>query len=194
MRPTDEDLVARHLRGDPEAFAELVARYTGSLFHMTFRFTADRSQAEDLTQETFLHALSALPRSQTDRPFRPWLFRIAVNLCRDWARRRKHRPLLFADIETGPEAHSPVDEVPDDLPSPLDELEAKERELALRAAVMSLPQEDRLLLTLRYDDELTYSEIGDSLGMPVATVGTHLFRAKRRMRAALTGIDRGGVR
>jgi RNA polymerase sigma-70 factor (ECF subfamily) len=191
MRPSDEDLVARHLRGDPEAFAELVARYTGRLFHLIYRFTGDRAQAEDMTQESLVRAYAALPRSQAERPFRPWLFQIAVNLCRDWARRNKNRALLFTEIEAGPEEEfSPEEVIADDEPSPIEHLETKELDTALRHAVGDLSEQDRLMLTLRYDEELSYAEIGEWLKLPSATVGTHLFRAKRRLRQALTQFEK----
>lgn len=84
MRPTDEQVVARHLRGDPEAFAELVSRYAARLFSLACRSTGERSEAEDIVQECFLRVYAALLRSRADpRPFKPWLFQIAVNLCRD---------------------------------------------------------------------------------------------------------------
>lgn len=192
MPPSDEDLVTRHLRGDREAFAELVARYSGRVFHLVFRFTADRLLAEDMTQESFLRAYAALPRSRAELPFRPWLYRIAVNLCRDWARRSRHQPLLFTELEAD-ESSSMVEELPDGAPSPLDHLEAEERQEAIRSALSRLPAADRLLMTLRYDEELTYAQMGEALGLPAATVGTNLFRAKRRLQAALVDLWPGEV-
>jgi RNA polymerase sigma-70 factor (ECF subfamily) len=192
--PSDEELVARHLQGDRYAFTALVERYAERLFNLAYRFTSDRADAEDIAQECFLHAYDALPRSRTDQPFKPWLFQIAVNLCRD--RARKKRPQTFSELE---DEHSGVleagdgpsteDLLPDEALQPLEQLEEKEIEDALRAAVMELPEEDRTLLTLRYNEELSYEEIGRLLNLLPQTVGARLFRAKRRLRGTLSKFE-----
>ena len=184
MRPTDEELVARHLRGDPGAFAELIARYTSRIFNLAYRFTGERAEAEDIAQESFLRAYAALPRSQPERPFKPWLFQIAVNLCRDRARRK--RPVTFTELDSADEAAEAwIETIPEDGRLPLEQLEVDELEAALRSALIELPEEDRLMITLRYTEELSYDEISQLVALPAATVGTRLFRAKQRLRARL---------
>jgi len=187
LPPTDEELVARHLRGDPQAFAELIARYTGRVFNLAYRFTGDRAEAEDVAQESFLRAYAALPRSQTERPFKPWLFQIVVNLCRDQARRK--RPVTFTDLDSADEAETAWTEtIPETGLLPLEQVEANEMEAALHSALMELAEEDRLMLTLRYTEELSYEEIGQMLSLPPATVGTRLFRSKQRLRVKLKAL------
>lgn len=187
MRPTDEELVARHLRGDPGAFAELIARYTGRVFNLAYRFTGERAEADDITQESFLRAYAALPRSQPERPFKPWLFQIAVNLCRDRARRK--RPVTFTELDSADEASEAwIETIPEDGLLPLEQLEVNELEAALHSALMELPEEDRLMITLRYTEELSYDEISQLVGVPAATVGTRLFRAKQRLRVKLSAL------
>jgi RNA polymerase sigma factor (sigma-70 family) len=188
------DLVERHLRGDSDAFAELVSLFTGRVFNLALRFTGDRAEAEDLTQETFLRAYTALPRSRIDLPVRPWLLQIAVNLCRDWARRR--RPAAFSDLAGPGEASagddapdSPVERLADAGPLPQEAAETSEQMDALRQAVMELPPAWRMIVTLRYNEGLSYEEIGELLNMPPATVGTSLLRARRRLRAALEPVE-----
>ena len=97
----DEILVQRYLAGERDAFRQLVERHTPALFNLAFRLTRDREEAADITQEAFRRAFEALPTSRTDLPFKPWLFQIAVNLCRDWAKRQ--RPLALADLSRAPE-------------------------------------------------------------------------------------------
>ena len=182
--------MARHLHGDPDAFAELIARYSGRLFNLAFRFIGDRGEAEDVAQETFLRVFSALPQSRLDLPFRPWLFQIAVNLCRDWARRK--RPTPFTDLTAGqdaPAGEEGMEAMADPGPSTADQAEARDTESALRRAVMELPAAQRLIVTLRYNEELSYEQIGQVLNMPPATVGTSLLRARRRLRAALDPVE-----
>jgi RNA polymerase sigma-70 factor (ECF subfamily) len=180
---TDEKLVRRHLEGDPDAYGQLIERYTGRLYNLAFRFAGNREEAEDLVQEAFLHAYIALPRSHTDMPFKPWIFQILVNLCRDQA--RKKRPLLFSELSTPDQGESPVEIIPDTAATPDDQAEEEELETALRSAVLKLPQEERMILTLRYNEGLSYDELGKMFDIPTATVGTLLFRAKRNLQAAL---------
>jgi RNA polymerase sigma-70 factor (ECF subfamily) len=182
MSLSDEALVAQHLRGDDQAFAALVARYTAPIFNLAFRLTDDRAEAENATQETFLRAYSALPRSRTDLAFKPWLFQIAVNLCRDLA--RKKRPAAFADLAQEDES-SPEEAIEDETPLPLEQVEGRELEKALTRAVADLPEIYRAVVTLRYTEELSYEEITAVLKLPVNTVRTHLFRAKAMLRKAL---------
>jgi RNA polymerase sigma-70 factor (ECF subfamily) len=179
---SDEALVTQHLCGDDQAFAALVARYTAPIFNLAFRLTDDRAEAENATQETFLRAYSALPRSRTDLAFKPWLFQIAVNLCRDLA--RKKRPAAFADLAQEDES-SPEEAIEDETPLPLEQVEERELEKALTRAVADLPEIYRAVVTLRYTEELSYEEIAAVLKLPVNTVRTHLFRAKAMLRKAL---------
>ena len=179
---SDEALVKRHLRGDAQAFAELVARHTAPVFNLAFRLTGDRAEAENVTQEAFLRAYSALPRSRTELAFKPWLFQIAVNLCRDLA--RKKRPDAFTDLAQEDE-RVPEEEFEDQAPLPLDQFEEHELERAVAGAVASLPEIYRVAVTLRYTEELSYEEIAAVLKLPVNTVRTHLFRAKAMLRQSL---------
>jgi RNA polymerase sigma-70 factor (ECF subfamily) len=182
MLVSDEALVKVFLRGDAQAFAELVARYTAQIFNLAFRLTDDRAEAENATQETFLRAYSALPHSRTDLAFKPWLFQIAVNLCRDLA--RKKRPAAFADLAQEDES-APEEAIEDETPLPLEQVEGRELEAALTRAVADLPEIYRAVVTLRYTEELSYEEIAAVLKLPVNTVRTHLFRAKTMLRKAL---------
>jgi RNA polymerase sigma-70 factor (ECF subfamily) len=188
MPSSDEALVKQFLRGDVSAFAELVARYTAPIFNLAFRLTDDRAEAENVTQETFLRVYAALPRSRTDLAFKPWLFQIAVNLCRDLA--RKKRPAAFSELET---ANEPAleESIEDEAPLPFDQLEERDLEHALARAVGGLPEIYRAVVTLRYTEELAYEEIAQVLKLPVNTVRTHLFRAKALLRKSLSAWETG---
>jgi RNA polymerase sigma-70 factor (ECF subfamily) len=182
MLLSDESLVAQSLRGDAQAFAELVMRYTAPIFNLAFRLTCDRAEAENVTQEAFLRAYTALPHSRTDLAFKPWLFQIAVNLCRDLA--RKKRPTAFAEMTPDEEA-APEEAIEDESPLPLDQVETRELGQALAQAVADLPEVYRAVVTLRYTEELAYEDIAAALDLPINTVRTHLFRAKAMLRKTL---------
>jgi RNA polymerase sigma-70 factor (ECF subfamily) len=182
---SDEELVQHHLDGDGQAFNELVERYSSRIYNLAFRFLLDRAEAEDIVQETFLRAYVALPHSQKGRPFRPWVITIALNACRSAL--RKKRPLLFAEMVSREEDEDEyLENIPSENESPADAMETEELEDVLRKAVTTLPAEERMILTLRYNEDLSYEEIGEQLHIPVSSVGTHLYRAKRRLYAALS--------
>jgi RNA polymerase sigma-70 factor, ECF subfamily len=175
---TDAELVSQHLAGDPGAFAELVKRYTRSIYNVTYRFTSDAHEAENLTQETFLRAWNALPRVSLDKPLKPYFIKIAVNLCRDWAERNKMMRLTPLEIE---DETVWVDEASD----PLDTVSDKELQGLVRTKLDDLPALYRTVLSLRYAEELSYEEIASALDIPVNTVRVHLHRAKVRLRELL---------
>lgn len=184
MQQSDEELVRRYLQGDRHAFRELVNRHTQTIYNLAYRYTGDRMEAENIAQDTFLRVYQALPTSRTDLPFKPWILRIAVNLCRDWA--KKKRPVLFSGPAGGEEGQNPdIEALVDDRSLPLDRIEAEEMAEMLRRAVMELPEPYRLVITLRYTEGLSYEEIATVREMPVNTVRTHLFRAKALLRQLL---------
>ncbi len=181
MIPSDELLVRRYLHGDVTAFEQLVERYTPALFSLAYRLTQDRGEAEHVVQDTFLRAMRALRRVRTDLPLKPWLLQITLNLCRTL--HSKHRPLTFSDLTI--EGSAEVD-LPDDAPLPHDWAERSETREQVRRALAELPPAYRAVLTLRYNEELSYEDIARVLELPLNTVRTHLFRAKALLRARLS--------
>jgi RNA polymerase sigma-70 factor (ECF subfamily) len=176
---TDEELVRRHQAGNQEAFGELIARYTPAVYNLIYRFTGDRVESENLTQETWLRLWLALPRVMLDRPLKPYVLRIAFNLCRTWAA-KAHMPLLDVDIH---EAQDWLTEEDEDAVDRFDETELRER---VQAAMDRLPPMYRAVMTLRYAEELSYEEIGQALDLPLNTVRAHLRRARARLRELLS--------
>lgn len=178
---SDSDLVRRTLNGEAEAYNVLIERYTPLVYRVVRRMCSDRAEAEAITQEAFLRAWEALPRSKYDQPFKPWVIQIAVNAARDTL--RKLHPLDFADL--------PEDEPADwsDAALPLeDQLTETELLTQLAAAVDSLPAPYRMVIALRYKAELSYEDIAAAMHLPVNTVRTHLHRAKQQLRRDLGGL------
>src|SRR5881398_3941727 len=96
MTWTDEELVARSRTGDTESFNQLVRRWERPIFALAYRVIGREEDARDVTQETFLRAFRALPGFKGDAKFSSWLYRIALNLCRDWMRRNRRAPVVQA--------------------------------------------------------------------------------------------------
>ena len=166
---TDEELARAHLVGDRTAFRELVVRYQTRIVTLLYRYTRDQGLAEDLGQDAFLKFYRALPRLSLEQPLKPYLFQIAVNGARDWARRARSNEIALDDSEKWA----------DDGSETLDE------RLSLEEAVMRLPLIYREVVTMHYQMGLEYSDIGRVLVVSEETVRTRLRRALERLRAIL---------
>src|SRR5256712_12644236 len=96
MTWTDEELVARSIRGDADSFNELILRWERPIYALAYRQIGREEDARDVCQDTFLRAYRALPGFRGQAKFSSWLYRIALNLCRDWMRRERRTPLVQA--------------------------------------------------------------------------------------------------
>src|SRR5262245_15573422 len=94
MTWTDEELVAKSIRGDADSFNELVLRWERPIYALAYRTIGREEDARDVCQETFLRAFRALPGFRGQAKFSSWLYRIALNLCRDWIRRERRTPVV----------------------------------------------------------------------------------------------------
>jgi RNA polymerase sigma-70 factor (ECF subfamily) len=164
----DEALVRRAKAGDREAFGGLVDRFQAPVYRVVRGILSDPADAEDVAQEAFLRAYESLPKFRGESGFFTWLYRIAVN---EALRARKRRS--FARIEAVPEAEAPRPETPDeDGPSPA----------ALERLLGKLSDEFRAIVVLRDLEGLSYQEIAETLEIPMGTVESRLFRARRDLR------------
>lgn len=179
--PQDEAaLVAEAIEGSELAFRTLVERYQRPVFSLVLRMVRDHGIAEDVTQEVFVKAWMALSRYDPRRRFASWLFKIASNAAIDQLRRKK---LPTTPIETSDTDQSSIlDRIEDERSESPDTL-VKRHELssALEAAVAALRPEYRLVVLLRFREELPYKDIAEATGMPLGTVKTNLRRARREI-------------
>jgi RNA polymerase sigma-70 factor, ECF subfamily len=174
-------LAVRAAAGDRAAFEALVLRYQSRVYRLVRILAGDLPDAEDLTQETFIRAYRAIGGFRRDSTFRTWLHRIAVNAT--WshlARRRQGVSLETLESDSDADvAASDVAACGDDLESALIRRQAIDRALA------TLSTEARLVITLRDIHGLEYREIATLTGVPIGTVESRLFRARRRLRPLL---------
>lgn len=168
---TDSELVEAALE-QPEAFGELVRRHQSFVFGAALRVTRDASLAEEVAQETFYRAYRALNRFRGESKLRTWLYRIATNLAIDLVGRRKDFPV--AEVPDQPSGRTT---------SQIVEVQVKSAQL--REALAELPDTLREPLVLREYQLLPYEEIADTLGIPLNTVRTRIFRAKAALRQEL---------
>lgn len=156
---------------DPEAFAEIVARWQGPIQNLCLRLTADAHRAEDLAQETFSRLFARRREWQPTAKLSTYLWRIALNLCHDENRRRTRHGEV--PLETGEDGeHAPHITV--FHPTPHEELEAGERADQVRAALQRVTEPFRTVLVLRHYEGLKFREIADVLDIPEGTVKSRM--------------------
>ena len=176
---TDEDLIRLVRQGETSAFEMLVKRYEMPLFNYIARMIGSRSEAEDLFQETFLRVYKHLDRFRTTGRFRPWVYRIATNLCKDHIKyRSRHRTVSLDKDRGGSESSSRlVDRIADRNPSPSDQ--ARESELAglLETAIGCLSAKHRSVFLMARYEGLSYDDIAHALGIPLGTVKSRMNKA-----------------
>jgi len=178
-RPLPEsELVERAKRGDQGAYGQLVHAYEGIAFRTAYLVVGDAAEAEDAAQEGFVKAYYALRRFRTGAPFRPWILQIVANEARNRRRSTGRRTALV--MRTAAEAPSG-----EAAPSPEAALERREQQEALLAAVETLREDDRLVITCRYFLELSEAETAEVLGWRRGTVKSRLSRALERLRAQM---------
>lgn len=149
------------LKGDQNAFAELVELYKDKVFQICFRMLGNRHEAEDIAQEAFIRAYVNIETFNQKRKFSTWLFRIATNLCID--RIRKKKPDYFLDAEVaGTEGLTMYSQVAADVQLPEDEVENMELQETIQKEISKLPEKYRSVIVLKYIEELRFKKSATS--------------------------------
>jgi RNA polymerase sigma-70 factor (ECF subfamily) len=185
---TDEELMLRYRDGDTAAFDTLYRRFEKPLFDFIYRMAPNTADSESLFQETFFRLVRGKDRYRATAQFKTWLFQIAVNLCRDRARRMTHRSHISLDAPIFPDGsgRGDVQELVRDPALPVDRsAEAGELETAVKGAVGSLPEDERLVVILREYQGMEYSEIAGIMDRPIGTLKFVHHRACERLRSIL---------
>jgi RNA polymerase sigma-70 factor (ECF subfamily) len=190
--PADaEDLAIMRavLAGDSEAFRTLIDKHGDSIFNLAYRMTGNAADAEDLAQEAFVQAYSRLADFRLGSRFHPWLYTIALNLCRNHLRRQAI--LRWVPLHRDKPGNSAI---PEDLTAsaynPEEALLDQEAEERLHEAIATLPTKYREVFVLRQSEGLAYEEIAEVTGLPMGTVEARLFRARRLLLKALGAPER----
>jgi len=176
----EAQLVKASQQGDQDAFALLVQRHQRRVFNMVLRMLQDYDDASEITQEAFLAAWQGLSSFRGEARFATWLYRIAYNCALKQLERRKRERSLQAAME----AEQILEEVNKQKQAE-DILELRARQAMVREQMEKLPAKYRSVLILRHLQEMTYEEMADILTMPIGTIKTHLFRARRLLKERL---------
>ena len=166
-------LIKQVQKGDLDAYGEIVREYQGSVFNVCLRILGNTQEAEDLTQEAFLRAYRNIARYDPSRPFGPWMRVLAANLCYNHLNKARleqapledERDILQADPRRDPEFL----------------LEISQKNQDLYRKIWQLPENQRIALELRHFQGLSYQEMAEALNLPLNTVRSHLYRARRKL-------------
>jgi RNA polymerase sigma-70 factor, ECF subfamily len=184
-REVDQQLVERVQRGDKAAFDLLVAKYQRKIFRLLSRLVRDPAEIEDVAQEAFIKAYRALPNFRGDSAFYTWLYRIAINTAKNYlvSQGRRAPTSTEADIEEA-ETFDDGDQLRD-LNTPDSMLLTKQVADAVNRAIEQLPEDLKTAIVLRELEGLSYEEIAESMGCPIGTVRSRIFRAREAIAAEL---------
>lgn len=184
-RDVDAELVARVQRGDKRAFDLLVLKYQRKIMRLLSRMVRDPSEVEDVAQEAFIKAYRALPQFRGDSAFYTWLYRIAINTARNWQVANARRPSTPNAIEAEDgETFSAIDNLTD-ISTPESVLASRQIVATVNAAIHTLPEDLRTAIVLREIEGMSYEDIAQSMGCPIGTVRSRIFRAREAIAAQL---------
>ncbi|HNW37001.1 MAG TPA: RNA polymerase sigma factor [Candidatus Ozemobacteraceae bacterium] len=174
--PSDSDLIRNTLRGDDRAFETLVHRHHSIIYRFLYHFMGNPSDAEDITQETFLNIHRKLRSHNPAQSFNSWIMTIARNLAISYHRRRTPAPLDPAMLAAA---------IKDVTPNPEQELLAKEAGEEVHLALQRLPAETREILIMRYILDIPLQGVAELLNIPEGTAKSRVFKARNALREQL---------
>ena len=184
----DAALVRAIQAGDMAAFDQLVVKHKDKLFNMVYWFLGDYQEANDCAQDTFIKVFKSLKKFRFESSFSTWLYRIAINTCKNRfkssAYRWKKKTVPLENPESSEQDNRSY-EIQNDSPSPANELEKKERLMMIQKAINALPEEQNRVIVLRDIQGLSYQEIADVTGLNLGTVKSRLARARMELRNKL---------
>jgi len=187
MKLEDAELVRQTLTGNKDAFSELVRRYSGLICGLAYHFVGNMSDAEDLAQEAFIRAYQNLAQLKNPSKFGQWLRQISANLCRNWNTRYSNdaKGVQLFDPAPGSRDIRQFAQIASQQPLPDEIVEKKELQEAVRIAIDSLSENNRLTVILFYMNGLSYQDVSHFLGIPVSAVKARLHKARKQLKERL---------
>lgn len=188
MLENEKDIVIEWKNGSKRAYEELVRHYMADAFLIARGFVGDPDDARDLSQDAFVKAYQARESFDANRPFYPWLYRILKNHCLNFLKRSARKTTsLFYDDNPERERFAATS------PTPLQHLEREERKAIVRAAVESLSEDHREIILLKNFRGYSYAQIAETLDIPIGTVMSRLFYARKALKELIIQIELEGL-
>jgi len=184
----EKDVVIEWKKGNKRAYEVLVRHYMRDAYLTAYGFVSNEEDARDLSQDAFIKAYQARESFDASRPFYPWLYRILKNHCLNFIKRggRRGGPLYYDNNLDRERFASPG-------PTPLQDLERKERARIVRAAVELLSEDHREIVLLKNFRDCSYAEIADILDIPIGTVMSRLYYARKTLKELIVQIETEGL-
>jgi len=176
MAFSDEQLAVKSKHGDKEAFEELIRRYQKPIYNICYRYLGNPHDSMDAVQETFIRLYKKFTLFNEDYSFKPWLYRIAINIAKDYL--KKQRPWEELDLSLKSERGDPETN-----------LELTQTQEDIKKALLMLPEKYRMAIILRHIRQLEYQEIAEILDLPLNTVKTHVKRGREMLRMELKEVE-----
>lgn len=169
----EKELLYRSLRGEKEAWGEIVKRYKEAVYGVNLSILKDKAEAEDATQQTFIRAWKNLEKFDMEKNFSTWLFTVGSNVSKNIIRKRNRWSFIKNLSLMGGENNDPPTEI-----------EKEERREGIRQALFGLKPKYRAPLIMRFWGELSYEEISEILDVPEGTLKTRLHRGKKELKSS----------
>lgn len=178
MTIDDQIYIDKILEGETSAFSTLVDQYKDLVFSLALRMMKNKEEAEEVAQDTFIKVYKSLSKFKGDSKFSTWIYRVAYNTCLDRLKKnQRQQQTVTIDEYTEHQVKS--------LDNAYDQLEKKERELAIQNCLKLLPSEDSFLISLYYYEEQSLEEISKVIGLKPNNVKVKLFRARKKLATIL---------
>ena len=177
----DNETIGRVLNGDVAAYASLVAKHKNLVFSIVLKIVNNREDAEEISQDVFLKAYQSLNTFERKSKFSTWLYRIAYNAAISKTRKKRIEMVAIEEIVI-------TNYSTDQIGRNMNELEENDRQLILEKALLRLPEEDNLLITLFYKNENSIEDISDITGLSVSNVKVRLHRIRKKLYEEMNGL------
>jgi len=180
----DIEYIKQALDGDQRAYTEILKKYRAPLYNLLYRMVRNKMETEDLVQEAFIKAFNSLASFNDDYAFSTWLYKIAINNCIDHFRKKKLKTFpIDKPIES--KDGSIKREFPDVSYQPDQYLLSREKDKLINEAIQNLPPKYRIAIVLRHNEDKSYEEISEIMGIPLGTVKARIFRAREMLKKQL---------
>ena len=183
-REAEAELLKAVKAGDPTAYQGLVEKYQNRVYHLVYGMVRNREDASDITQDAFVKAYRKIDSFRLESSFYTWLYRIAINHCKNrrmYQRRRHTQQHDSLDKPLGDEEDGKRRELPSDGPLPDSGIHRTEAQQILQKALEQLDEEQRFIIVLRDMEDRSYEEIAELLNLPRGTVKSRLHRARQQL-------------
>ena len=177
-------LIEKSVQGDVASFEKLIIKYNRYVYNIAFRMMGNEEDAKDMSQETLIKAFKAIGQFKMEANFSTWLYRIAINVCKDELRKRKETVLSY-DATLNNDEGSLKDIIQDEQANPILIYEKLELKEAIEDALNKLSEDSKTVVVLKDLMGYSYEEIGDILQIPIGTVRSRLNRSRSALKSIL---------